>query len=204
MDLTEPARALAPGLTVPVLRALSRRSTPATASQIWRAAGRGTLAGVQRSCDRLVEHGLVESDEIAGRVVYLLNSEHLLFDSVMRLLKHRRELRKRLRAAIGDWDVEPVSAVLFGSAAREDGGVDSDIDLLLVRPVLRPSATPAWASQVRSLTYDVKRWTGNRLQVVDRTVPQVRRLAREGDPIVESWLTDGVTLHGKAVEELVS
>lgn len=204
MDLSEPARALAPGLTVPVLRALSRRSAPATASQLWRAAGRGTLAGIQRACDRLAEHGLVDADEAAGRVVYTLNPDHLLYGSAMALLTHDGELRRRLAAALRDWEVEPVAAILYGSAAREDGGAGSDIDLLLVRPLLRTRAASVWARQVERLERDVQRWTGNRLQVVDRTAAQVRRLARDGDPMAESWLSDGVSLHGRSVAAVLS
>lgn len=199
MDLSEPARALAPGLTVPVLRALSRRSTPAIASQLWRAAGCGTLAGIQRACDRLVEHGVVEAHEAAGRVVYALNRDHLLYASAMALLAHDGELRSRLSSALREWEVEPVAAVLYGSAARGDGGVGSDIDLLLVRPPLRTRATAAWLGQVDRLRHDVRRWTGNALRVVDPTAAQVRTLARDGDPIVGFWLADGVSLHGPSL-----
>jgi predicted nucleotidyltransferase len=203
VDVAEPGRALAPGLTLPVLRALSRRSGPATASQIWVAARDGTLAGVQRACERLVEHGLVEAAEIAGRTVYSLNDAHLLHDALVALLKVDGALLRRLRDAVRQWDVQPVSAALFGSAARGDGGTGSDIDLLLVRPRLAAGERLIWARQVRSLAQDVLRWTGNRLQVVDRSTTEVRRLARAGDAMVASWLADARPVTGVELHDLL-
>lgn len=203
MDVSEPAAALAPALRVPVLRALSRRSTPATASQLWRAGGSGTLAGVQRTCDRLAAHGLVDANEMAGRVVYTLNHGHLLYDALVALLAVDGELERRITAAIEAWEVTPVCAALFGSAARRDGGTDSDIDLLLVRPRLAASRSEVWTGQVRRLRHDVPRWAGNRLDVVDLSRAEVARLVRADDPMVRSWAKDGVTLVGQDVTELV-
>lgn len=202
MDLSEPARVLAPGLTVPVLRALSQRTTPATASQIWRAARSGTLAGVQRACDRLVEHGLVEEHDAGGRTAYTLNYDHVLYDTVATALKVDMELRQRLVRAIDRWDLPPVSALLFGSAARRDGDAGSDVDLLLVRPALNASRRPVWGRQVHDLARDVRRWTGNRLEVVDLRVTEVRRMVRGRDPVAKSWLDEGITLHGVDLEEV--
>jgi hypothetical protein len=81
-------------------------------------------------------------------------------------------------------------ACVFGSAARGDGIVDSDIDLLLVHPPFRGDPAPASTGILDVLTNsvaamaaarrqtkepdpeddirrDVQRWSGNALQVVD-------------------------------------
>ena len=194
MDLSEPARALAPGLTVPVLRALSRRSTPATASQIWRAARGGTLAGVQRACDRLVAHGLVETDEAGGRQVYYLNHDHLLYDAAMATVAATGVLSRRMATAVERWEVPPRSAVLFGSAARGDGDVESDVDLLLVRPGKAPAAV--WHRQVHDLAGAVRRWTGNRLEIVDVPLSEARLLRRDNERLFRALVDEGITLYG--------
>lgn len=202
MDLSEPGRALGTPLAVPVLRALARRTTSATASQIWRAAHTGTLAGVQRVCDRLVAHGLVSEDDAGGRTVYSLNYDHVLHDAVAAALEAPAEFQRRLVTSLRAWELPPVTALLFGSAARRDGDVDSDVDLLLVRPALTKSRRPVWNRQVHDLTRDVRRWTGNRLEVMDLPVARVRTMVRERDPIARSWLDEGITLHGEDVEEV--
>jgi hypothetical protein len=54
----------------------------------------------------------------------------------------RLELWKRLRETLSGWTEKPVHAAVFGSAARCDGGPDSDIDLLLVHQPFPGDETP--------------------------------------------------------------
>lgn len=111
----------------------------------------GTEAGVRRAAERLAAHGVCLTEVIGGRVVYTLNYDHVLYDAVTALLKADRELPRRLKSALAGWEPAPASAVLFG-AARRDGDVGSDVDLLLVRP---PQLTEArkreWVRQVHAL-----------------------------------------------------
>jgi predicted nucleotidyltransferase len=205
MDLTEPAGALAPGLTVPLLRALASRGTAATAEQLRRTAGVGTAAGVRRALERLAQHGLLRDVRVGERAtLYELNREHLLYPAVQALLETAAALPTRLAEAISAWSVPPVSAWLFGSAARRDGSVDSDIDLLLVRPdhVAENDAGP-WAGQLHGLRDQVRAWTGNHLQLVDRDVDALSALAAAGEPIVAEWRRDAVTVYGRDVRELL-
>ena len=78
--------------------------------------------------------GLLTTEEIGGRVVYLLNRDHVLYPAVTALLRAEDELPRRLRGEISAWQLPPVAAALYGSAARRDGDTGSDIDMLLVRP----------------------------------------------------------------------
>jgi len=150
---------------MPLLRALSSRASPATAAQLRRAAAAGTEAGVRRALDRLAVQGLVTTEEIGGRVVFLLNRDHVLYPAVTALLRAEEELPRRLRGEIPAWLVPPVAAALYGSAARRDGDADSDIDILLVRPAsLGSRERELWNDQVHRLRDLVQRWTGNRCQ----------------------------------------
>jgi len=204
VDVSEPGRGLAGGLTLPILRALSTRSTPATAAQVERVTGEGTAAGIRRALERLADHGVCLRDEVGGRVVYSLNRDHILYSAVEALLHSDRALQSRLRTTLRGWDRAPRAAVLFGSAARKDGGPGSDIDLLLIRPDLAPAATKRdWADQVQELRSDVSRWTGNRLQVLDWTLTELRRHASRQEPLISELLDDGVTLAGATLHELL-
>jgi predicted nucleotidyltransferase len=189
---------------MPILRALAGRSSPATAAQLTRVAEVGTEAGVRRALERLAAHGVCRSEDVGGRLVYTLNDDHLLYDAVAALLDADRELPRRLRNTLAEWDPAPVSAVLFGSAARRDGDVDSDVDLLLVRPPLRTEAQKReWVRQVHELRAAVHRWTGNRLQVLDWSSLVLRRRARSGEPLVESLLDDGIPVAGSRLASLL-
>jgi predicted nucleotidyltransferase len=204
VDVSKPANVLAGGLIMPVLRALSSRASPATAAQLRRAAAAGTEAGVRRALDRLAGQGLLATEEIGGRVVYLLNRDHVLYPAVTALLRAEDELPRRLRGEIPAWIVPPVAAALYGSAARRDGDADSDIDILLVRPAsLGSRERELWNDQVYRLRDLVQRWTGNRCQVTDRSVAALRRLSRAREPIVDEWRKDAVSLAGADISQLL-
>lgn len=189
---------------MPILRALAGRSSPASAAQLTRLAEVGTEAGVRRALERLAAHGVCRSEDVGGRVVYTLNFEHLLYDAVAALLDADRELPRRLKNELSEWDPAPVSAVLFGSAGRRDGDVDSDVDLLLIRPPLRTEARKrTWVRQVHELRVAVHRWTGNRLQVLDWSSLLLRRHARSEKLLVESLLADGVLVAGSRLTSLL-
>lgn len=189
---------------MPILRALAGRSSPATAAQVTRTAEAGTEAGVRRALERLSAHGVCTSEDVGGRVVYTLNYDHLLHEAVTALLDADGELPRRLKKLLAEWDPAPVSAVLFGSAARRDGDIDSDVDLLLIRPSLRTEAEKReWVRQVHELRSAVHRWTGNRLQVLDWTSLALRRHKRSDEPLIEELLEDGVTVAGSRLATLL-
>jgi predicted nucleotidyltransferase len=205
VNLTEPEDALVSGLTMPLLRALAARSSPASVAQLRRVAGVGTEAGTRRALDRLSHSGLVSRDLIGDRAVYSLNHDHLLSQAVSDLLGVSDLLVRRLRSELESWDPAPVSAALYGSAARRDGGEDSDIDVLVIRPTLpTKSARNNWESQIETLRERVRRWTGNHAQITDRTLAEIRRLAIAGEAIVESWRRDAVNLTGQPLPELLA
>lgn len=204
MDLEEPGRGLAGGLTMPILRALSTRSTPASAAQLERVAGVGTGAGIRRALGRLADHGVCLREDVGGRTVYSLNYEHVLSAAVTELLKADRAVVTRLKDTVGEWDPAPQAAVLFGSAARRDGDPASDIDLLLIRPALTTGAGKRdWARQVHELRSSVQRWTGNRLQILDWTLRDLHRHAASQEPLIDELLSDGLRIYGRGLDLLL-
>lgn len=204
MDLAEPASVIAPGLTAVLLRALAARSGGATSEQLRRVAGRGTPAGVRRSLERLAEHGVVTSMRV-GEVsaLYELNREHVLYPVVQALVEVQHVLLKRLAEAIAGWTHAPVTVALFGSAARGDGGPDSDIDVLVVRPEEIAEDEQEWIDQLIGLRGQVRDWTGNHLQILERTVDELAGLIRDGEAIVEELRHDAISLFGSDLGALL-
>jgi hypothetical protein len=189
---------------MPVLRALASRSSPATAAQVYRVSEHGTEAGIRRALERLAGHGVLLSEQIGDRTVYTINHDHVLDGAIRALLRSQDELPRRLREHIADWAIKPESAALYGSAARRDGDADSDIDILVIRPLLSSAARrEAWAAQVHLLRGRVRLWTGNHCQVTDRSLTSLRRLVRAAEPIVDQWLSDYVAIGGRPLDELL-
>jgi len=189
---------------MPILRILDGRSTPASVAQIARTADLGTAAGIGRALDRLSRHGLCNRAEIGGRALFSLNYDHVLYRAVRVALDADGAVGKNLKRTLSAWDPEPIAATLFGSAARQDGDYESDIDLLLIRPGMKPGVRErSWAPQVHQLRSDVQRWTGNHLQVVDWTLRSLRLYASRGEPLIDEVIADGVPLIGKAIADMI-
>jgi len=141
--------------------------------------------------------------EAGNAYLYTFNREHLGAPSVELLAGVRSELERRLRAEITDWAIAPVHASLFGSAARGDGDVRSDIDIFVVRPTRVSADDPGWRGQLERLSDHVYDWTGNHAGLSEVSATDMRRLRRERPPIVEELRREAITLAGPAPTELL-
>lgn len=134
--------------------------------------------------------------------VYRLNRDHVLAESVLSAVGARTEFNTRLTRACEQLSPNVTSAALFGSTARRESGIESDVDLLLV--IEDDSVrTDAWEAQVRQLEDQVLAWTGNYLGCVTLDRIHLRRAIRSGEPIVKSWQDDAVTLAGVSLTALI-
>jgi DNA-binding transcriptional ArsR family regulator len=201
MDLSEPWAAVAPTLDGPVLAVLASTNRPLAAREVARLVRRGSWGGVRKVLVRLAGHGIVSVQEAGSVTLYTLNRQHLAAPAVGLLVGLREELVRRLSEVIPSWSVAPVHVSLFGSAARGDGDVTSDIDLFVVRPRAVDQDDVTWRAQVDQLATDVLAWTGNRAgisEVGERELPTVRR-----SDTGESIRTEGITLAGKPIDKVL-
>jgi predicted nucleotidyltransferase len=195
MNLADPTGAITPTLDGPVLAALASAGRPLTVGEVAHHTTRGSEIGVRRCLARLVEQGIVESTQLGRTQAYALNRDHIAAPIAEALAGIRLELWKRLKNTLSRWKVSPMYACVFGSAARADGGIGSDIDVLLVHPPFPGEDEPhrfknlkgfvgasvlefglpltsdadasKWEGQLDRLRLDVRNWTGNSLQIVD-------------------------------------
>lgn len=202
MDVSKPFTAISPSVDADVLVVLAGSAKPRSGRELARRAGRSNT-GVQHVLDRLVEHGLVSREEVGRTFLYQLNRDHLLAPAVERMAGVREELVQRLRDEIDAWEIPPVHASLFGSAARGDGNASSDIDLLVVRPADIDPDDAGWRSQVDGLADLVRRWTGNNAGIAEVSEGELPRLRKDRPPVVEEVSEDAVDLAGEATRKLL-
>ena len=227
MDLTDPTRAITPTLDGPILAALASAGRPLTVGEIATQAPRGSEIGVRKAVGRLVDQGIVTATQMGRNVVHELNRDHVAAPAAAALAGLRNELWTRLRETLDGWALKPMYASVFGSAARRDGGPESDIDLLLVHPNLPGDKRPPkrdkgfwgqlndvaagwasqvplasngadWLTQVDQLRAKVQRWTGNPLQVVDVSLWQWAGMRNTDPALFDQIARDGVTVAGQA------
>jgi predicted nucleotidyltransferase len=203
MDVARPFSALSDSVDVDVLVALAGSSTARTGRELARLSGRSNT-GVQHVLDRLVAHGLVERMEAGRAFLYLLNRDHLLAPAVEQMAEARVQLVGQLREAIRAWGIPALHASLFGSAARGDGGLSSDIDLFIVRPAGIDTDDRAWRRQLEGLAESVRRWTGNHAGIAEISESELPRLRRDRPPVVVQVGADAIDLAGEPARQILA
>jgi predicted nucleotidyltransferase len=201
MDLSQPISTVIPTLDGPVLTVLSRTTQPLTGRKVHQLASGGSESGTRRVLQRLASTGLVTATEVGSAVQYALNRDHLAAPAVLELANLRQKLVQRIHDAIDtEWSEHPIHASLFGSAARGDGDLHSDVDLLVVHG--SSDLPPEWNDQVGSLAEQVHSWTGNHLQIYELSSAALLAHFASGEPIVKDWLRDSVTVFGPDFRQL--
>jgi predicted nucleotidyltransferase len=199
MDVARPYSAVAPGIEGDVLVVLAGTTRQLTGREIARLARRGSPHGVNKALARLTAHGLVRQQSAGPAYLYTLNRKHVAAPAALALAGMRADLIGRLRDELSAWTPMPLHASMFGSTARGDGHLGSDIDLLIVRPHEADEGDPAWRDQVARLHDRVGAWTGNPVSIVelaDSEVAYARKVIGLAD--------DAIDLAGAPLRELMT
>jgi predicted nucleotidyltransferase len=186
MDVSSPISSVIPSLDGSVLGALAGTTAPLNLSTVHRLAGRGSVSGTRRVLLRLVGAGIVL--QVPGG--YLLNREHVAALAIEALANLWGEVIDRMQRHVGKWGRRPRLVGIFGSAARRDGGEDSDIDLVVVSDVANASEHAAELAEL------VERWTGNPTQVITVGSKDLRRMHRARERVLAEWERDLLVVVG--------
>lgn len=191
MNLQRPFQVVAPTLDGDVLTLLARADRPLTGRAIERESG-ASHGGVQRALEHLVAEGIVTRERAGRAFLYRLNRDHLAARWIEGLASLRLELIERLRERVASWQVPAAAVVLFGSAARNEAGQRSDIDLLVIRPAKVDYDDPVWREQVSALEAAAAAWTGNDARVLEFDADEIGN----EEPVLDVAATEGIELHG--------
>jgi predicted nucleotidyltransferase len=192
MDFRRPLSVVAPTLDGDVLGVLAGAEEEFTGRRIHQVLGRGSEEGVRKAADRLVQQGIVSRRQAGQAKLYSLNRSHLAAPYVEELTTLRAKLNMRLKVAVREWEIPPVVLFMFGSAARGEADLGSDLDLFVLHPPLLKKAEQQWQDQIGELENEATVWTGNEARIVeyrrrDLADPEVHDLGqqvlREGIPI---------------------
>jgi predicted nucleotidyltransferase len=196
MDLSRPWALIRSPIDMEVLRVLRGTTRPLTGREVARLVRSGSQPRVNASLRRLSEEGLVGAEEAGNAFLYTFNREHLAAPAIELLADVRLALERRLRDEIAGWQIVPVHASIFGSAARGDGDTSSDIDIFLVRPRDVSDDDARWHEQLARLSDHILEWTGNHAGLSEVSEADTRRLRRERPPIVDELGHDAITIVG--------
>jgi predicted nucleotidyltransferase len=193
VELSRPLATITPTLDGDVLTVLANHDVTFTTGQLRRVLARHSEEGIRKVLRRLARQGVVRSDRIGNAFAYRLNRDHLAAEYIIGLSQLKETLLKRIEARLDAWQIPPLYAAVFGSAARGTMTADSDLDLLLIRP--DGVDRGVWDFQVDELVVDVTRWIGNDTRPLEFAHTELIDRGRH-EPVLADVLNDGITLIG--------
>jgi predicted nucleotidyltransferase len=204
MNLSEPLDGLTTAVEAAVLRVLARSDAGFSGRQVHGLAGVGSTSSVHRALGSLVRVGLVTSEARPPAIIYRANREHVLWSAVESGLAARtrafdsirRFCEQDLPADLG------LTVVVYGSVARRESTLDSDVDLFVVYPDGTDEDVRADANY--RLADHVRRATGSEAQVLSVERGDFAQRVAENDPLVENVVADGIHLFGPPLETVAS
>lgn len=203
MDLREPASLVMPPGVAAVLRILAGADAGFTGRQVARLAGMSPARTAEILAE-FVRHGVVTVESAGPSQLCRLNQDHLLAGPLVALVTTRQSLLVELTGALGSWPVRPLHASLFGSAARGDGAVDSDLDVLVVhRTRLASAEQEQWDQQLHETGQALRDRVGNSVSWFSIDRAGLQRARRANEPIVLEWQRDGIHLLGERLNGLL-
>jgi predicted nucleotidyltransferase len=205
VNLSDPITSVVPSAHGAVLRVLARTNKPLSGRRIAELTdGKVGRSRVNQILGELTEAGVVLRESHPPAHVYELNELHVAWLAIMMLADLRSEMLRKMTRYLAEWRVNvPLAVWLFGSAARGDGGVHSDIDLLVVRPDDIDDDDPEWGVQLGDLAEYVTRLTGNSCEIIDLSLTETVSLEQHGERLAHELREDAIALLGDPPDQLL-
>jgi len=159
--------------------------------------GSHTQKAVWSALQRLSKQGVVVKEQKGQAGLYSLNREHLAAPYIVGLANLKNELLARITRMLSDWEIKPVFAAIFGSAARGGMRLDSDIDIFIVRPDTVDPDHNVWATLQAALADSVTKWSGNDARVFELSESEVQIGLATNDRVLTEIRDQAIVLLGE-------
>jgi len=201
MDFVRPIEAVIPGAQGRILEVLVETTAPLNLRTLARLAG-VSPAQASRVMPGLVDLGLVERYEVPPSSQFLLARSNVAAQAVIELARSRETAAERIGLAAASMATPPESVIVFGSFARGEAGIDSDIDVVVVRPDSIGEDDDEWATALEAWRDEVRAITGNAVEVVEVTPAEAGAKVRGRTEFWRNVRADGVVVHGMSLDQL--
>lgn len=201
MDFRRPIQAVIPGAQGRILAVLAETTADLNLRTVARLAG-VSPAQASRVLPYLVQLGIVERRDVPPSALFRLVDDNVASRLVRALSRTRETALDELARKAEALDPTPVSIIVFGSFARGNADVDSDLDAVVVRPRGVSDDDDRWARAVEDWRQFARRVTGNRVEVLEAAEDDIGRLLRSRKPLWADVARDGVVVHGAPLDDL--
>jgi predicted nucleotidyltransferase len=199
MDFVRPLLSVIPGVQGRILAVLAETTGELNLRAIASIAD-VSEAQASRILPGLVAIGLVERREAPPSALFRLVRDHIAAGPVLALARSRDRMIQQMREIAEGLPVPAVSVIVFGSFARGQADLESDIDTLMIRPSDVSESDEAWSASVQQWIDRVGEVSGNRVEVLEAEEYEVSaRLDREGN-VWQDIERDGLIVHGRPLD----
>ncbi len=202
MDYVSPVETIIPGVQGKVLGLLSRSDTEMSMRAVGRLAG---VSAQQSSLvlGQLIDLGIVERRDVPPVALVRLAPDNLAAQMVITLAGLHQGALGRLAELATSITPAPASLVIFGSFARSQAVLGSDLDVLAVRPAGLPGDHDRWTDSLGVWTDTARRLVGNPVNLIEVAAEELPDLLRRRPPSLWSDIaSDGVVLLGSPLQAL--
>jgi predicted nucleotidyltransferase len=196
MDLNRPLGVITPLLEAGILSVLAGADETFTTQQINQIIGKHSEKAIRTALQRLCDQGAVLKEQKGPLGLYRLNRHHLAAPYIIGLANIKSDLLNKITKVITRWEIEPVFAAMFGSAARGEMRLDSDIDIFMVRPDRVAVDDLLWFSLTSELAENLRKWTGNDARILELSESELERGLATKEPVLADIEEQGLMLHG--------
>lgn len=197
MDVSFPLGDVIPSAQGSVLAVLATTTTPLTGRKIAELTSPTvSQSRVAQILNGLADAGLVDRTRVGPAALFVLNRDHLAAPAIETLASLRSLLWTTISDHAATWQHRPDAIIVFGSTARGDGTMTSDIDLLVTRPDGVDADDPDWNEDLTRLASTVARRTGNPCEILDRSSAELLEMARTGESLLAEIRRDGRAVVG--------
>jgi len=201
VDFVRPVEAVIPGAPGRILSILVETTAPLNLRTLARLAG-VSPAQASRVLPSLVDLGIVERFEVPPSSQFLLARSNVAAQVVIELSRARENAIERLGLAAAAMTPPPESILVFGSFARGEAGVDSDIDVIVVRPDSVDEDDDDWATALETWRSEATSITGNPVEVVEVSREEAASKLRGRSEFWRNVRRDGVSIHGLRIDQI--
>ena len=201
MDFVRPVEAIVPGVQGRVLSVLAETTADLNMRTIARLAD-VSLSQASRVLAPLVELGAVERRDVPPSSLFRLVHQHVAVGPLLALARSRDALIGEMGRIASGLPVPPLSTIVFGSFARGEADIESDIDTVLVRPAGVDESDELWSESVEQWRASVHRASGNRVEVLEVGVGEVAALLNSRRQVWRDIRRDGLVVQGLSLAEL--
>lgn len=145
---------------------------------------------------------MIERREVPPSSLFRLVPEHVATRALLELADARNVVMTEMGRAASKIRPAAVSVITFGSFARGDSELDSDIDVMMVRPPGVDADDDRWTETIERWRTIVSRVAGNSVEILDVDADAVAAKLFGGTQLWRDIHRDGQVVFGERLDTL--